>query len=259
MSRPLDASLARLLWDEEEQKLLSERLAALEAVPGVDKVYSIPKGTYTSKSWNANHVECRIAFADGSTTKVKEHCSEEAPLTSAAAARLMSRVANALKISVGVDEPPSTSTEFDIALSSSTASTSCSAFEYMQLGEAVQAAERRALHAEDAAIAAEREAAERAAEIVAEPHAARTAAWQELAHAKERLAAAAAQAKRQRVAEVPPQAATQQPEAVEPEWRSRPYAQWSTVRVWQSYEGEIWARRRVELSDDNPACSDAGS
>ena len=49
------------------------------------------------------------------------------------------------------------------------------------------------------------------------------------------------------------QAAAPQPKAIEPEWRSRPYAQWSSLRVWQSYEGELWARRRVELAAGKPA------
>ena len=241
---PLDASVVALLWDKEEQNLVATRLATLKAIRGVDQVYSVPKNKYDAKGWNANHVECRIRSADGSTTRLFEKCSEEAPLKSAAAARLISRVAEQLNISIPVDEAPSTST----TSTTSSSSSSCSAFEFLQLGEAVRSAEQRAVAAEAAAVAAESEAAELAAQVVAGPCAARTAAWQELAHAKERLAAAATQAKRQRVAELPPQAATQQPEAIEPEWRSRPYAQWSSLRVWQSYEGELWARRRVELA-----------
>ena len=79
--------------------MVAERgLAALKAITGVDQVYSVPKNKYDAKGWNANHVECRITFPDGSMKKMKEHCSEEAPLKSAAAARLISRVAEQLNI-----------------------------------------------------------------------------------------------------------------------------------------------------------------
>ena len=58
-------------------------------------------------------------------------------------------------------------------------------------------------------------------------------------------AAADAHAKRQRVEATV--------EAVkEPAWRSRPYAAYDTVDKWVRREGELWNRRRVQLSADKP-------
>jgi len=114
--------------------------------------------------------------------------------------------------------------------------------ETQRLRAAMRGAEKRADEAEQAARRAEAEAAEAAAAIIRAPEAARKAAWLQLEAAH---AALDAHAKRQRVEE---------PAAIkEPEWRSRPYAAYDTVDKWVKREGELWNRRRVELSADTPS------
>jgi hypothetical protein len=117
--------------------------------------------------------------------------------------------------------------------------------ETQRLAAVLRAAESRAEKAETAAEHAAAEAAEAAAAILREPEAVRKQAWQEVEAA---CAAADAHAKRQRVEPTV--------EAVkEPAWRSRPYAAYDTVDKWVRREGELWNRRRVQLSADKPGRS----
>ena len=119
--------------------------------------------------------------------------------------------------------------------------------ETQRLRAVVRGAEKRADAAEQAAQRAEAEAAEAAAAIIRATEAARQAAWLELETAQ---AALDAHAKQQRMEGQH----MEEPSAIkQPDWRSRPYAAYDTVDKWVKREGELWNRRRVELSADTPS------
>lgn len=237
-------------WDAAEQKLLEERLQALRSTTDVDGVGAYPATHYNMTSWNPNRVLCRVKLADGKYKPLLVVCSAKLQLKSEAALELIRQVEKTLKITIDAQGPPVNGSQSESGSSSSTGAPP-SAFEYLALVQQAKKAAARAEKAEAAALEAEAKADAERARALAQPMEACVLAYAEVERVKALLDAYQQAPKRQRVEGAAQQQEVELPK--EPPYRSRPYGQWGTVRVWLSYEGEIWNRRRVPLSDGKPA------
>jgi hypothetical protein len=217
-------------------------LEVLQAIVGVTGANYFGTDGHRTKQYGV-HMQVR-PNPEAARQMVRVACTGDKP-TQADAARVAKRRVAAIVGDAAVEAAERLVTERRAAAGTSAGverNVNAVLGETQRLRAAVLGAQKRAAAAEQAARRAEAEAAEAAATIIRAPEEARNAAWLEVEAAQ---AALDSHAKRQRVEQEPPA-------VKEPAWRSRPYAKYDTVQKWVDREGELWNRRRVELSADKP-------